>query len=84
MARRDRQRLKQAVFEFFADGEVHHADEVEDAMARRFNLSQEERNEIQRGGRETWFHNSCGWCTWSLTKRIDCSPAWAEGPAGGV
>ncbi len=66
MAIPDRQRLKLAVREYFADRKEHGNDDVEEPMARRFHLSDADRFEKQPHGKETRFRNSCRWCTWSL------------------
>ncbi len=52
--------------QFFADGKPHKVSEVFDALAKHFNLTEEELNEVLPSGTQRRWHNRANWACYDL------------------
>lgn len=64
----DFQTLMRPVLQFLGDGELHRAQEVKQAMANAFELTDEERNELLPSGRSRRINNRVGWAITYLSQ----------------
>lgn len=56
------------MLEFLKDGKVHSMEEVEEYLAKNFNLTEEERNTLLPSGKQAVFKNRVGWARTYLYK----------------
>ena len=52
--------------QFFADGKSHKVSEIYDALAKYFNLTEEELNEVLPSGTQRRWHNRANWACYDL------------------
>jgi restriction system protein len=64
----DFQTIMLPLLDFCNDGEVHTSREAYDALAKRFNLTEEERSTLLSSGKQPLFHNRVLWARFYLDK----------------
>ena len=52
--------------QFFADGKPHKVSEIYDVLAKHFNLTEEELNEVLPSGTQRRWHNRANWACYDL------------------
>jgi len=70
MAIPDYQTIMLPLLEYLGDKNEHSLQETVDALANRFNLSDEEKKELLPSGQQTTFHNRVGWARTYLKKAL--------------
>jgi len=58
--------IKAPAIQFFADGKPHKVSEIYDVLAKRFNLTEEELNEVLPSGTQRRWHNRANWACYDL------------------
>src|ERR1700704_428517 len=58
--------IKAPALQFFADGNQHRISEVYQVLAKHFNLTDEELNEILPSGTQRRWHNRANWACYDL------------------
>jgi restriction system protein len=58
--------IKAPAMQFFADGKQHKVSEIYDVLAKHFNLTEEERNEVLPSGTQRRWHNRANWACYDL------------------
>lgn len=58
--------IKAPALQFFADGKPHKISEIYDALAKHFNLTEEELNEVLPSGVQRRWHNRANWACYDL------------------
>lgn len=58
--------IKAPAMQFFADGKPHKVSEIYDVLAKHFNLTEEERNEVLPSGTQRRWHNRANWACYDL------------------
>ncbi len=53
--------IKAPAMQFFADGKPHKVSEIYDVLAKHFNLTEEELNEVLPSGTQRRWHNRANW-----------------------
>src|SRR5260221_4943201 len=58
--------IKAPAMQFFADGKPHKVSEIYDVLAKHFNLTEEELNEVLPSGTQRRWHNRANWACYDL------------------
>lgn len=58
--------IKAPAMQLFADGKPHKVSDIYDVLAKHFNLTEEERNEVLPSGTQRRWHNRANWACYDL------------------
>jgi restriction system protein len=58
--------IKAPAMQFFADGKPHKVSEIYDVLAKHFNLSEQDLNEVLPSGTQRRWHNRANWACYDL------------------
>src|SRR6266404_1640434 len=58
--------IKAPAMQFFADGKPHKVSEIYSVLAKHFNLTEEEQNEVLPSGTQRRWHNRANWACYDL------------------
>jgi restriction system protein len=58
--------IKAPAMQFFADGNPHRVSEVYDVLAKHFNLTEQDLNEVLPSGTQRRWHNRANWACYDL------------------